>query len=58
MGDDNDGDDAGGPGCSGMVGFLTEMGPFRPNKDGMTLSINPHRWNKIANMLYVEIPGE
>jgi len=45
----------GGPGCSGMLGFFTEQGPFRPNSD-MTLSFNNYAWNKVANMVFVEIP--
>jgi carboxypeptidase C (cathepsin A) len=45
----------GGPGCSGLLGFLTEQGPFRPNKD-MTLSMNDYAWNKIANMVFIEQP--
>lgn len=45
----------GGPGCSGLLGFLTEQGPFRPNKD-MTLSLNPYSWNTIANMVFIEAP--
>jgi len=46
----------GGPGCSGLIGFMTEMGPFRPNADG-TLSYNPSNWNRIANMVYLEQPS-
>jgi cathepsin A (carboxypeptidase C) len=41
----------GGPGCSGLIGFMTEQGPFRPDQDG-NLNINPWRWNKIANMVF------
>jgi carboxypeptidase C (cathepsin A) len=45
----------GGPGCSGLLGFLTEQGPFRPNKD-LTLELNPYAWNTIANMVFIEAP--
>ena len=45
----------GGPGCSGLVGFLTENGPFRPTANG-TLVSNPHAWNRLANMVYIEQP--
>jgi carboxypeptidase C (cathepsin A) len=45
----------GGPGCSGLIGFMTEQGPFRPDEEG-NLNINPWRWNKIANMVFLEQP--
>ena len=45
----------GGPGCSGLIGFMTEQGPFRPDQDG-NLNINPWRWNTIANMVFLEQP--
>lgn len=45
----------GGPGCSGLLGFFTEQGPFRPQADG-TLKLNDYAWNKIANMVFVEQP--
>ena len=40
----------GGPGCSGLIGFLTENGPFRTTLAG-GLESNPHAWNKLANMV-------
>ena len=46
----------GGPGCSGLYGFLSEHGPWRPLKDGATLVRNAYSWNQVANMLYVEQP--
>jgi carboxypeptidase C (cathepsin A) len=49
---------AGGPGCSGLFGFFVENGPFRPTKDGDALSLNDHAWNKLANMLFIESPGQ
>jgi len=45
----------GGPGCSGLIGFLTEQGPFRPDSQG-NLQLNDWRWNKIANMVFLEQP--
>ena len=45
----------GGPGCSGLIGFLTEQGPFRPDENGR-LQMNDWRWNKIANMVFLEQP--
>ena len=45
----------GGPGCSGLIGFLTEQGPFRPDVNG-NLQMNDWRWNKIANMVFLEQP--
>jgi len=45
----------GGPGCSGLIGFLTEQGPFRPDING-DLVLNDWRWNKIANMVFLEQP--
>lgn len=45
----------GGPGCSGLIGFMTEQGPFRPDVDG-NIQPNPYAWNKIANMVFLEQP--
>lgn len=41
-------------GASSLLGFWTEHGPFRPNADGTTLSVNPYAWNQIANIIYLE----
>ena len=45
----------GGPGCSGLIGFFTEQGPFRPLKN-MSLTLNKYAWNRIANMVFIESP--
>ena len=47
----------GGPGCSGLAGFLTENGPFRVGYNGTTLIHNSHAWNKLANMVFLEQPA-
>jgi carboxypeptidase C (cathepsin A) len=46
----------GGPGCSGLLGALTEQGPFRTESEDLTLSLNPSAWNNIANMVFIEAP--
>jgi hypothetical protein len=46
----------GGPGCSGLLGWGTEHGPFFISASGM-LDANELSWNKVANILYVEQPA-
>ncbi|CAE7237060.1 SCPL22 [Symbiodinium pilosum] len=46
----------GGPGCSGLAGFMTEQGPFRVRADGETLVLNNYAWNKVVNMVFIEQP--
>lgn len=45
----------GGPGCSGLIGKLTENGPFQPMKDG-TLALRDYPWNDYSNVVFVEQP--
>jgi carboxypeptidase C (cathepsin A) len=40
-----------------MLGLFTEQGPFKPDGNG-TLQPNPYAWNRVANMIFVEQPGE
>ena len=42
----------GGPGCSGLIGFMTEQGPFYPDRDS-NLIPNEYAWNKLANMVFL-----
>lgn len=47
---------SGGPGCSGLLGFGAEHGPYHISGHGR-LHDNKYSWNKIANMLYIEQPA-
>ena len=48
----------GGPGCSSMIGYIQEHGPwvFLEDSDHAP-SDNPSSWNKFANMVYLESPA-
>ena len=44
----------GGPGCSSMLAFMQEHGPYvMPNGEN-TFVKNDYAWNREANVLYIE----
>lgn len=45
----------GGPGCSGMMGLLTEQGPWRVQDDG-SVTYNADTWVTEVNMVFLEQP--
>ena len=47
----------GGPGCSSMLGFAQEHGPYAMESGETTWHVNDWSWNKEASMLYIESPG-
>jgi len=47
----------GGPGSSSLIGLFVEHGPFRQDVNGKNLTLNPHSWNKVANIIYLESPS-
>ena len=52
----------GGPGCSSIGGFLTELGPFSftGDKDAAgipTLQDNPYGWTTVSSVLFLEQPA-
>ncbi|XP_019169097.1 PREDICTED: serine carboxypeptidase-like 7 isoform X2 [Ipomoea nil] len=52
---------SGGPGCSSLFAFVHEFGPAKLdivayNGSLPTLSLNPHSWSKVSNLLLVDLP--
>lgn len=47
----------GGPGCSSMLGFTQEHGPYQIKSGTNFWQPNDHSWNKFSNMLYIESPA-
>ena len=46
----------GGPGCSSLDGWGNEHGPMQLKDDGK-FYLNEYSWNKAANIIYLESPG-
>ena len=49
----------GGPGCSSLLGFATEHGPYliHDGEEKFDPALNPWSWNTNANVLYIESPA-
>ena len=52
----------GGPGCSSLEGFLTELGPFtftgERDSSGVPLMVdNPYAWTTVSSVLFLEQPA-
>ena len=47
----------GGPGCSSMLGLLTENGPCLVNQAGDGTNRNPHSWNEVGHVLFLDQPA-
>ncbi|KAF6811451.1 serine carboxypeptidase [Colletotrichum sojae] len=47
----------GGPGGSGLVGMMLELGPCLINANGTGTVHNPHAWNANTSMIFVDQPA-
>lgn len=47
----------GGPGCSSMIGFLQEHGPYVMEDGALNFTKNQYSWNNEASVIYIESPA-
>jgi carboxypeptidase C (cathepsin A) len=47
----------GGPGCSSMLAFMQEHGPWVIEDEATEVTRNPYPWNANASVLYLESPA-
>ena len=47
----------GGPGCSSMLGFMQENGPYRIESGSTKFHPSEFSWNRETNILYIEQPA-
>jgi cathepsin A (carboxypeptidase C) len=47
----------GGPGCSSLLGYALEHGPYLFEDGNMNLTENAYAWNKEANVIYLDAPA-
>ena len=46
----------GGPGCSSLLGLLSEQGPWRPRPDGSGVDLHNYHWAKASHIVFVDQP--
>ncbi len=46
-----------GPGCSSLHSWLYSKGEFTFTRNTSNFRLNPHNWNKMANVLFIEGPA-
>jgi len=47
----------GGSGCSSLIGYAMEHGPYVVNEGSPNFTENPYSWNKNATVIYLESPA-
>ena len=47
---------SGGPGCSGLVAALFELGPCSFNDETQEMALNPYAWTNVAHVVFVDQP--
>lgn len=47
---------SGGPGCSGLVGGLFELGPCTFDDEANRMSFNPFAWTSLAHVIFLDQP--
>ncbi|KAF7560127.1 hypothetical protein G7046_g4025 [Stylonectria norvegica] len=47
----------GGPGCSGLIGMMMELGPCLINTGGNGTHRNPYSWTTNSSMIFVDQPA-
>ena len=47
----------GGPGCSSLLAFMQENGPYHMEDGSLNLTKSEFSWNREANVLYMEHPA-
>lgn len=47
----------GGPGCSSLLGFMQEHGPWVIEDEATEVTENPYPWNANASIIYLESPA-
>ncbi|KAH8663267.1 Alpha/Beta hydrolase protein [Ilyonectria robusta] len=47
----------GGPGCSGLIGMMLELGPCLVTPNGLGTSRNPFSWSKNSSMIFIDQPA-
>ena len=47
----------GGPGCSSLIGFISEVGPVIYSNSEHKFILNEYAWNKNASVIFIESPA-